>query len=42
MAITPYLYYEDLGAALKWLARAFDFKQHGRAMGRTEESIMPS
>jgi uncharacterized glyoxalase superfamily protein PhnB len=29
MAITPYLYYEDLGAALKWLAKAFGFKRYG-------------
>jgi uncharacterized glyoxalase superfamily protein PhnB len=29
MAITAYLYYEDVGAALKWLARAFGFKRCG-------------
>ena len=34
MAITPYLYYEDVGAALKWLAKAFGFKRTGaRVMG---------
>ena len=32
MAITPYLYYEDVGAALKWLARAFGFKPVGHQM----------
>ncbi len=30
MGITPYLYYEDLGAALTWLARAFGFRRFGR------------
>lgn len=30
--ITPYLYYEDAGAALQWLAKAFGFKRAGRAM----------
>jgi uncharacterized glyoxalase superfamily protein PhnB len=29
MAITPYLYYEDVNAALKWLAMAFGFKPYG-------------
>ena len=29
MAITPYLYYKDVGAALKWLAKAFGFKPYG-------------
>ncbi len=32
MSITPYLYYEDLAAALGWLAKAFGFRQIGRAM----------
>jgi len=32
MAITPYLYYEDLGATLKWLAKAFGFKRYGPQM----------
>ena len=31
MAITPYLYYEDVGAALKFLAKAFGFKKFGAA-----------
>jgi uncharacterized glyoxalase superfamily protein PhnB len=32
MSITPYLYYEDLGAALSWLAKAFGFSRSGRVM----------
>ncbi len=32
MAITPYLYYEDVGAALKFLAKAFGLRNHGRPM----------
>jgi uncharacterized glyoxalase superfamily protein PhnB len=29
MAITPYLYYEDVGGAVKFLAKAFAFRKHG-------------
>jgi uncharacterized glyoxalase superfamily protein PhnB len=29
MAITPYLYYEDLAAMMSWLSRAFRFEPHG-------------
>src|SRR3989442_8103141 len=29
MAITAYLFYEDVGGALKWLAKAFDFPKYG-------------
>jgi PhnB protein len=32
MAITPYLLYEDVGAALQFLSKAFGFRKHGRAM----------
>ena len=32
MTITPYLYYENLGAALTWLAKAFGFRRHGPQM----------
>jgi uncharacterized glyoxalase superfamily protein PhnB len=32
MAITPYLLYEDVGGALKFLSKAFGFRKHGRAM----------
>jgi PhnB protein len=34
LAITPYLYYEDLPAALKWLSKAFGFKAFGPTMRR--------
>ena len=32
MAITPYLYYQDLEGALKFLSSAFGFRKHGQAM----------
>lgn len=32
MAITPYLYYEDVGGALKFLAKAFGFERYGQQM----------
>lgn len=32
MSITAYLYYEDLAAALTWLANAFGFRRFGRAI----------
>ena len=32
MAITPYLLYDDVGAALKFLAKAFGFRKHGAQM----------
>ena len=31
--ITPYLYYEDVAAALDWLARAFGFSERMRLAG---------
>ena len=34
MPITPYLYYENLPAALKWLSKAFGFKTFGPTMRR--------
>jgi uncharacterized glyoxalase superfamily protein PhnB len=44
MTITPYLYYEDLGATLKWLAKAFGLRPHGPRMkgpdGRTSHAAM--
>src|SRR5262245_14478030 len=44
VAITPYLYYEDVGAALKWLAKAFGLKRAGPAMrgldGRINHAAM--
>jgi PhnB protein len=32
MPITPYLLYEDVGAALKWLSKAFGFRRFGASM----------
>src|ERR1051326_6174925 len=32
MAITPYLLYEDVGGALKFLAKAFGFQKFGAQM----------
>jgi uncharacterized glyoxalase superfamily protein PhnB len=32
MAMTPYLYYEDVAGALKFLAKAFGFKRYGAQM----------
>jgi uncharacterized glyoxalase superfamily protein PhnB len=37
--ITPYLYYEDVAAALAWLARAFGFRERLRMPG-PDGSIM--
>jgi uncharacterized glyoxalase superfamily protein PhnB len=32
MPITPYLYYEDVARALRFLAKAFGFRKHGAPM----------
>ena len=44
MAITPYLYYEDVDRALKFLAKAFGFRKHGAPMrgpdGKTHHAAM--
>ncbi len=32
MAITPYLYYEDVGRALRFLAKAFGLRKYGAPM----------
>jgi uncharacterized glyoxalase superfamily protein PhnB len=32
MAITPYLYYDDVASALKFLSKAFGFKKTGPSM----------
>ena len=44
MAITPYLLYEDVGAARRFLSRAFGFRNHGRAMigpdGKVNHALM--
>ena len=39
MAITPYLLYEDAGAALVWLARAFGLRQSGAAMSGPDGKV---
>ena len=39
MSITPYLYYEDVGAALEFLTRAFGFKNYGRPMKQQDGRI---
>jgi PhnB protein len=39
MAITPYLLYEDVGEALKWLAKAFGFQIHDVPMSDAEGTI---
>ena len=39
MAITPYLYYSDVGGALKFLARAFGFRKYGPEMRDRERRI---
>jgi len=39
MSITPYLYYEDVGAALEFLTRAFRFKNYGRPMKQQDGRI---
>ena len=39
MAITPYLLYEDVGGALKFLSKAFGFKKHGDTMSGPDGKI---
>jgi uncharacterized glyoxalase superfamily protein PhnB len=39
VAITPYLYYEDVDRALKFLAKAFGFRPHGRAVRAPDGQI---
>lgn len=39
MAITPYLYYRDVDAALKFLAKAFGFRKFGVPMKRPDGKI---
>jgi uncharacterized glyoxalase superfamily protein PhnB len=44
MAITPYLYYEDVGRALTFLAKAFGLRKHGVPMrgpdGKIRHAVM--
>ena len=39
MAITPYLLYEDVGGALKWLAKAFGLQKYGTQMRGADGKI---
>src|SRR2546428_14116752 len=39
MAITAYLFYEDVGGALKWLAKAFGFRKYGARMSGADGKI---
>jgi len=39
MAITPYLYYEDLRSALTFLSKAFGFRRYGRPMSRPDGKL---
>jgi len=39
MPITPYLYYEDVSAAMKWLAKAFGFKKYGMQMKEPDGTV---
>ncbi len=39
MSITPYLYYQDVAGALKFLARAFGFRKFGVQMRRPDGRI---
>lgn len=42
--ITPYLYYEDVDAALEWLAKAFGLQEYGKRFigphGKTNHAAM--
>ena len=39
MAMTPYLLYDDVGGALKFLAKAFGFRKYGDQMLRPDGKI---
>jgi PhnB protein len=39
MSITPYLLYEDVAGALKFLAKAFGFRRHGSPMSGPDGKI---
>jgi len=40
MAITPYLLYEDVGGALKFLSKRLDFRRYGRAMSGNDGKLI--
>ena len=39
MAITSYLYYEDVAGALKFLSKAFGFRKHGPQMAGSDGKV---
>lgn len=39
MSITPYLLYEDVAGAMKWLAKAFGFRKFGAPMSGPDGKI---
>jgi uncharacterized glyoxalase superfamily protein PhnB len=39
MSITPYLFYQDVAGALKFLAKAFGFRKYGVQMRRPDGKI---
>src|SRR5207237_7091951 len=39
MTITPYLYYENVSAAMSWLAKAFGFKRFGVQMKNPDGTV---
>jgi PhnB protein len=39
MSITPYLLYEDVASAMKWLAKAFGFRKYGAQMSGPDGKI---
>jgi PhnB protein len=39
MSITPYLYYQNVAGALKFLAKAFGFRKYGVPMRRPDDKI---
>ncbi len=39
MSITPYLYYQNVAEALKFLAKAFGFRKYGAQMRRPDGMI---
>jgi uncharacterized glyoxalase superfamily protein PhnB len=39
MAITPYLYYENVAAAIQFLSKAFGLKKYGRPMKASDGKI---
>lgn len=40
VTITPYLCYQDVTAAMKWLAKAFGFKRYGVQMKSPDGTVI--